>query len=243
MNVWPPYRTVRELVHVHAGRAAVIVGGGPSALEGFKRAPSDALCISVNAHGFKLRSCEYAVALDKIDKQLRPFGVPIVSRHLWADFRILETPAPNSGIAAAWVARLMGCGPIFLTGMDCYAGDTYFHNATAATPGKSEAAEVHLARWREFFRTFRGDYVALGGPLERMLAEPHAPAPLQGPIARELLLSEVAGRFVEIRRAVELGFVRRPFFKGDTVELRLVEADRLELEHMARRITPQSDAA
>jgi hypothetical protein len=243
MSPWPLYRTVRELIGVHAGRAAVIVGGGPSAPREMECAPVDALHISVNGHGFKLRPCEYAIALDKLDKQLRPFAVPLISRHLWADFRILETPQPNSGIAAAWVARLMGCRPIFLIGMDCFSGAVYFHNPTAATPGKSEAPAVHIGRWREFFNAYRGDFRVFGGPLASVLSETVVRDRLAGPVLREMLEREVAGRLVEFTTDVLLGSVARPFRKGATAELRNSEADNLFKQHKARPVVPRVNAA
>lgn len=244
MTIRPPYRTVRALIHAHVGRPAVVIGGGPSAPRELEAAPRDgALFLSVNAHGFKLHACDYAVALDKIESQLRPFGVPLISRHVWADYRILQAPQPNSGIVAAWVARLMGCRPVWLCGMDCYDGAVYFHDARAETPAKSESPDIHLGRWREFFAMYRGDFRVLGGPLASVLAERLVRDRLAGAVTRETLEREVAGRFVQLTRDVTLGACARPFTKGETLELRVCEADKLVSNRQARRVRPEANAA
>jgi hypothetical protein len=227
---WAPYRTVRELIHRHVGKPAVVIGGGPSAPAGLARCPTDAIGISANDHGFRLRACDFITSLDRIERRLRPHGVPIVSRHLFADYRVLVPPQPNSGIVGAWLARLLGCSPIYLVGMDCFSGETYFHDPTAKSSGFSDLPRNHLARWREFLRKFPAAYAAFTSPLTAHCESLDERLPSQ-----DRLLREVSGELVRFHRAATFRAfgIERPFAAGDVIEVEAEEARRLIRERKA----------
>jgi len=224
---WPPYQTLRPLIHRYVGRAAVVMGGGMSLDESMRRTPAAALHISVNGHGCRHflrhpdpdRRCEYVVACDKIEPEVRPFGLPIVSRHMWADYRLLFMPRASSGMAAAWVARAFGCAPIILVGMDCYVGGTYMDRPDARSTGHSVPLSIHLKRWGELAEMFPAQYRALGGHKEvrKILGaydpdEPARPAAvesidLRGELLRTTAACTIAAR--EFPAGVELELMPR----------------------------------
>lgn len=170
------------LKNAHAGRAAVIMGGGMSLPEQLVLAPEGAVFISANQHGCFLRQCDYIVAVDRwskkkflaqdgTEKKLRDLGVPIISpRREDADYMIYDNPFNNSGVAASFAAWVMGCAPIILAGMDCYVGGTYFHNAKAPSSGKGLKLEHHFARWRKLIAAVPGIPLrVVSGPLSKLL--------------------------------------------------------------------------
>lgn len=228
-----PYKTVRELIHRHRRQPAVVIGGGPSAPAGLARCPADAIAISANDHGFKLRGCDYIASLDRIEGRLRAHAAPLISRHLFADYRVLVAPQPNSGIVGAWLARLMGCTPIYLVGMDCWSGEAYFHNATAKSSGFSEPPRNHIARWREFLLRFPAAYAAFEGPLKAQCASME-----EYPPGRDRLEREVAGVPVRFHReAIFRAYgLDRTFGAGDVIEVSAVEAQQLINERKACRL-------
>lgn len=129
-----------RLYGAHAGRPAIVIGGGPSAprlLEQLKPVHREMVVISANGHAWKLGlGAHYIVCKDnvhtetkqKMEELLRPLGAPIIARHYWADYRLASWPIQgNSGQMALGVAAMMGCAPIFPVGFDCYVGPTYFH--------------------------------------------------------------------------------------------------------------------
>jgi hypothetical protein len=202
-TVWPPYQTLRPLIHRHVGRIAVVMGGGPSMVQAIPHSPLDAVYISVNDHGLRYfkhsapgdpRRCSYVVACDKVEHRARSdigkkgdgqaWGLPVISRHMWADYRLLCMPAPSSGMTAAYVARLLGCAPIIITGMDLYDGPTYHDDAKAFSTGKHLKPSEHLARWRKMWLKYPGMYRTLGchkllqGELGRYDQNEKTPAPV-----------------------------------------------------------------
>lgn len=231
---WAPYRTVRELIHRHRRQPAIVIGGGPSAPSGLKLCPDDAVAISANDHGFKLRRCDYITALDRIEKRLRPHGVPVISRHLFADYRAHTYPQPSSGILGAWLARLMGCTPIYIVGMDCFSGETYFHDPTAKSSGFSEPPRNHIARWRDFLHKYPAAYAAFDGPLRDQCAS----IDREYPPGRDRLEREIAGVTIRFHREAMFrahGF-DRPFAAGDVIEVSAAEAQKLINERKACRL-------
>jgi hypothetical protein len=177
---WPPYRTVAELIHAHVGRAAVVMGGGPSLTPAnIRQAPSDALYISANDHGLRFLAdhpklelrASYVVAVDKIPERLRydqrygrerPWNVPMITRKCYGDFRVLHMPAPLTGLVSAWLARLMGCSPIIVIGIDLYSGATYHDQPKAASNGKTISTKEHRQQWRQLSIEHPAMYRALG---------------------------------------------------------------------------------
>lgn len=177
---WPPYRTVAELIHAHVGRAAVVMGGGPSlTAANLRHAPPDALYISANDHGLRFLAdhpklnarASYVVAVDRIEERTRydvrygrsrPWHVPIITRKCYGDYRLLHMPAPLTGLVSAWLARLMGCSPIVVIGMDLYCGPTYHDEPNARSNGKCTSARDHRQQWRQLTTEHPAMYRALG---------------------------------------------------------------------------------
>lgn len=119
-----------------------MIAGGPSVLKDLPRLTIEPACvISANDHGFKQKQfkVDLIVNLDRthcmlrvdMAKILRPYGVPIINRYSWADYRIPEwTLAGNSGLAAVAVAAALGADPVIVTGIDMFAGGRrYFHDS------------------------------------------------------------------------------------------------------------------
>lgn len=251
---WPPYQTLRPLIHAHVGRAAVVMGGGPSMVEAMATAPADALYISVNDHGLRFfkrradpRRCSYVVACDKIEKRARfdsrdggdgaPWGLPCISRHMWADYRLLFMPAPSSGMSAAYVARLLGCAPVILTGMDCYAGGTYHDDHKAGSTGRNIRPADHRSRWAKLGVQYPGMYRTIG--CDAVLArhfgtynpeeKPEAPAPA------ERLIQELRRFRCELKAPAEI--CQRLFSAGEVLDLMQREVEQLVKEKRATRLT------
>lgn len=232
---WPPYRTVRDLVGFGHGVPAVIMGGGPSLDAAIPQCPSAAIYVSVNAHGCKYflrhpdpeRRVSLIVACDKIESKVKPFGLPMVSRHLFAEFRILFMPAPSSGMTAAWVARLAGCTPIILTGMDLYDGATYADDPTARSNSFTLAPRQHLRRWQQMVSKYPAQYRTVGcSPLlEHLVGRYDQKEPVQAPANREQINSELNGCWLRLaqRQTIRL----RDFAAGEILELTRGEAQRI----------------
>lgn len=140
-------KLITDLFHRWEGRPALVIGGGPSVLRDFKAlqlAPD--LVISANEHGFHQQKfkVDLVTNVDKIhsvkggpmEGHLRPYGVPIVNRHSWADFRLPDWRlAANTGLQAIALAALLGANPILVTGIDLWAnGRVYFHDKGAKAP-------------------------------------------------------------------------------------------------------------
>lgn len=136
---------VTALFNRWEGKPALVIGGGPSVLKDLPRlnlVPD--LVISANEHG--MRQDRFKVDLitnvDKIhclakipmEQHLRPFGVPIVNRHSWADYRLPDwTMAGNTGMQAIALAALLGANPVIVVGIDM-SGPNYFHDKGAKAP-------------------------------------------------------------------------------------------------------------
>jgi hypothetical protein len=248
---------VRDLVLAHPGRAAVIMGGGPSLATHLEQAPADALYLSVNDHGLRLlkdrpalsRRCSYVVCADRIEERVRrdigmrdlpppardgaPWDVPVISRHPWGDWRLTYMPGPSSSMAAAWCARLMGCAPIILMGMDLWEGATYHDAPKARSSGRAATPVQHLQRWCTLLAVFPAQYRALGcSPLFREKCAHYDPRETPEPVVdRELLLRDLRSRTV--RTLSDCVIAHRPFNAGEVLELTAKEADPLVRDHKA----------
>lgn len=259
---WPPYRTVRDLVHAHAGRPAVVMGGGPSLLPTLDAVAAGRVVgsqapvyISANDHGAKaLRAraradepLAYVLCLDKIERRCRqevwedgrtgpPWGVPLISRHMWADYRLVDVKPRFSGPGAAWFARLIGCDPIILAGMDCYVGDTYWHSAKARSSARFVGIKHHLMLWRRLAQASAANYQVFAGELTKIFTGLDA-QPLVTPATREQLLQELGGVMVQFQFNHELS--GRPFSQGTTIEVNTAEAEAMQRARMARRVGPR----
>lgn len=164
---------LRDLEGYAEGDPALILGGGPSLPEQFKRAP-DGVRISVNQHGLILTECDAVVMLDrKPYKHCRQFDVPIFSpRRDFSDVQLTACwIAPNSAMTAVWVADFLGCSPIILLGIDCYAdGRTYFWDEQRYSAGAGACVRDHVESWRKVKKNVLGHYKVrvMGGPLQEL---------------------------------------------------------------------------
>lgn len=224
-------RTVRELVHVHHGKPAVVLGGGPSLPSQLGRCPSrgEAVYISANDHGARFVECDYIAALDNIEPKVRPLGKPLISRKLWADFRLITAPTRSTGILCAWLARLMGCAPIYICGMDCFdphAG-TYFHDPHAVSGGFSLKKQKHVEKWLDMMRKHPAEYVPMGEPLASAIDKS---CRVLGPARREAILTEIRGVLVTLKApAPQKEFL----WPAGVIELPKHEAARLVMKRLA----------
>lgn len=194
----PVGRLVSALYRAHEGRPAIVVGGGPSApaqLEQLRHL--DAVIVSANAHAWKLGLGAHFIACkdhrhteSKLEMEglLRPYGVPIVSRHHWADFRLTQWPIQgNSGQIALGLAVLMGCRPVIPIGFDCYQSGTYFHDADAKNVSNGLRPTMWTMRYRRMagklemspIRVFPGPLRDAFLPLDAPLGPVHMPVSLQ----------------------------------------------------------------
>lgn len=261
---WPPYRTVRSLLLAHVGRTAVVMGGGPTLAKHIEECPSDALYIAVNDHGLRLlkdraaklqpRAASYVVACDKIEERARadigpkdlpppkrdgqPWGLPVISRHVWADYRLTFMPAANSGMAAAWLARFMGCAPIILTGMDLWSGKTYHDAPNARSSGHTITDAQHFRRWCTLLARYPGQYRTLGcSPLLQAKCAHYDPSePADTPPDAQKLLQELQSTWVRLTRDTRIS--QRSFPAGAVLELNAAEADKLIRTKKAVRAKP-----
>jgi len=172
---------ITKLTNRYSG-PILVIGGGPSVLEDFKRLPKDFkpdCVISANGHGFKQDrfKVDYIACMDHKHSETKEFmqdlmsvhGVPIITRHWWGDYRIPTRPVNfrlNSGFTAVALAAMFGGNPVIATGLDCYTGGTYFHNKDVLTCQSSVA-------WPRFTRQIIR--------LERMLAGANI-RPMSGPL-------------------------------------------------------------
>lgn len=248
---WPLYQTLRPLIHAHLGRPALIMGGGASLLQAFPSFPPNAVHISVNDHGCRFmrhtlgidRQPDYIVACDRIERQVRfdvrppgtgaPWRVPLISRWMFADYRMLFSVAPNSGVAAAWAARLMGCAPIILAGMDLYVGPTYFDAPTAISSGRNVPPAEHRQRWYRLSK-YPGMYRTLGG--DDVLAshfgvyDPAEPVRLPPPPVSQLAFELQRYR---VRLTADALITQRPFSDGAVLDIAQREHDHLVRQRKA----------
>lgn len=244
--VWPPYRPVRELIHAHRGRAAVIMGGGISMPVGLDQAPADALYISINDHGVRRfkrepkryagRVISYVVACDDIEKRARfdvgkggdgsPWNIPVISRHMWADWRVLFMAGPSSGKVGAWFARLLGCSPIILTGIDLYIGGTYHDDPKAESTGKLLTDLQHLQNWNKMVKQFPAMYRTIGchPKLTKALGRYDPAEPVQACASAEIIESGMGGRWATLTRDCEVS--GRPF-KAGAYEFQVAEVENI----------------
>lgn len=151
-------RLVTELLHRWAGKPILVIGGGPSVLRDLPNLTIEPACvISANEHGFKQDRFkvdlitnvdkQHCLLKEPMEKILRPYGVPIVNRHTWADYRLPDwTLAGNTGQQAVALAALLGASQVIVTGLDMWQGGrVYFHDRGAKAP-KHKAPKASMRR-------------------------------------------------------------------------------------------------
>lgn len=218
---------IGDFVHRHAGRAAVVVGGAPSRLNEIAACPADAVWFSVNAHGLLARAhlnlgCDYIAALDPIAGELKGRGAPVLSTQRSADVLVFEMRCANSAIFAAWCAWVMGCAPIVVIGVECYAGKTYAHDPEAESAGRRFTVEQHLERWRLLARIAPGLMLRpVGGPLLQVFPRYDAAEACTAIADADVLRSASAGETLRFTRRYE------GFAKGDVERFPKDQAQRL----------------
>jgi hypothetical protein len=150
---------VSTLYRAFENRAAIVVGGGPSAPEQLAALGDIApVVISANGHAVKLGlTPDFIVCKDHVHTEtkelmepaLRAIGAPIVSRQYWADYRLPEWPVQgNSGMMALGFAILLGCRPVIPIGFDCYQTGTYFHAPDAPNVSRGLRSSMWDQRYR-----------------------------------------------------------------------------------------------
>ena len=155
--------SIVDLFDKWAGKPILVIGGGPSVLKDLidgPELPNIACVISANAHG--CRQTRFAVDLlvnvdtrhthlkTPMEPLLRAYGIPIVNRHLWADYLLPDWEfVANSGLTAIAVAIVLGGNPVIVTGVDLWAsGREYFHDEAVLREKCGESAEIRRNRRR-----------------------------------------------------------------------------------------------
>ena len=224
-------RALSHFVHAHAGRPAVVIGGGVSRSEQVARCPppGEAVYISANRHGCEIAACDYITCLDQIERELRTFGVPIATTRNFGEIRIFRQRVNQSGMLGAYLAWVFGCSPILLCGMDLWVGGTYESDKAAKSSGTRVPTADHAHRWQQVRTLLAGaDLRSLGGPLvDRGVIPLHNPSQPAGPPASaRALLKEVGGFVVEFK--ADTRFPPYEYKKGDVGEISQNEVRRLQ---------------
>lgn len=184
----PLKRLVADLYNSQAGKPVLVIGGGPSAPRDLENIPGNEsmFTISANGHAFKIpdRRVDLIMCKDHtehpplkmrpkdprllplMEPKLRPYGVPIVTRHYWADYRMGPWPVNggNSGMYAIALGVFLGGWPVIVTGVDCFQQGTYFHSLSEDNVSNGKMAGYWLRRLTSLMQQMRGCQIrALSG--------------------------------------------------------------------------------
>lgn len=153
-------KLLSKLKDKYAGRAAAVLGGGPSLPNDLARLPVRSLLIAVNYHAFHHCHPRFMVYLDD----------PIGNEHMMQIIRdrtvIKVCPDSEFGgdvkmdvnywrgnvssTTATWLALWMGCNPVILCGMDLYQGPVkHCHEPHMDVPAFHYPLADHLRTWQE----------------------------------------------------------------------------------------------
>jgi len=143
----------------YKGRAAAVLGGGPSLPSDIEKLPKDCLLIAVNYHAFYYCEPTYMVYNDT--PETNPLQLQAVREHK----AIHVSPEPTTDVefdvpnvwtgffssnTAAWFALWMGCEPVILCGMDCYQGPVkHCLPSTYHSPMFDYPLEFYIRPWVE----------------------------------------------------------------------------------------------
>lgn len=229
-----------DLIHKHKYHPAIVIGGAPSWPVEHQRVQQSLrfeqlpIVLSANDHGAKKVPCNYIVCCDELEARLRPFGLPIISKFTWADYRIFDLPLPNSALMASWAAWIMGCAPIVIVGVECFQGKTYLDDPDLKTSGHTLPLKEHLKRWERLKQYApQGQFRPVSGPLLQVFPAYNPYEFGIGPQTPEILLSKCKGTLVKFLRSTEVGF--RHYDRGETAELDKFEAHKLHREERVVR--------
>lgn len=144
----------------------LVVGGGMRAVSDFGAVKhlDFAATLSANDHAFKIEGVkpDFIVCKDhyhtetgeRMERRLRAHGVPIISRHFWANYRLADWQLDgNSGLLAIAVAGILGATEIYPIGFDLFTEGTHFHEPDAPNvsrrkhPGDSKRKAAHIRDW------------------------------------------------------------------------------------------------
>jgi hypothetical protein len=164
----------------HAGKVAVVLGGGPSLRDDYKKTPQNAVLIGVNLHWLDIEHRWLKFFMVFLDEpkphsnmmmfiKSRYSGVKVSPIAQWSDIDLTGADWWHGNFSShlgTWLACWMGCDPVLLCGMDCYQGERS-EDADPRDNAYNTPLEEHLAGWREAFkRCPNTDRIkAVSGPL------------------------------------------------------------------------------
>lgn len=148
-----------ELQGAYSGRAAAVLGGGPSLPGDMARLPEGCVLIAVNYHALGLCEPAFMVYNDapesdpRLLEAVKGFGGVRVSQDAATTDVVFDVPVWTgfySSNTAAWFGLWLGCKPVILCGMDCYQGErVYWHEYSHDVPCFHYPLEQHVRPWVE----------------------------------------------------------------------------------------------
>lgn len=148
-----------ELKDKFWGRAAAVLGGGPSLPSDIEQLPPGCLLIAVNYHAFYYCKPHFMVYNDP--PETNPLQEYAVKQHK----AIHVSPDPTSDVifdvesvwtghfssnTATWFALWLGCDPVILCGMDCYQGPVkHCPPSTYSSPLFDMPLDFYIRPWVE----------------------------------------------------------------------------------------------
>lgn len=182
---------ISELEGFCAGRAAAVMGGGPSLPDDLAHLPAGCFFISVNGHSLELARADAIVFCDNphrksrlssvlLRNRIESFKEPKISpidEHSDYKFDVPYWDGGFSSTVATWLACFMGADPVLLCGMDCYQGEKkYFFDykdIKIEHPCWNYPLQNHLDAWRPALEKCKNSQVikAVSGPLVDMFGK------------------------------------------------------------------------
>lgn len=141
----------------YMGRAAAVLGGGPSLVNDLARLPEGCVLIAVNYHAQRFCQPDFVVYND------HPESDPLLAEMVRNIKAVKISPEPSSDIefdaavwtgfyssnTAAWFALWCGCDPVILCGMDCYQGEVKYPHEYQDKPHFHYGLDFHIRPWIE----------------------------------------------------------------------------------------------
>lgn len=252
---------ISQLLGAGEGRMGIVVCGGPSAPSDLKRIPNyeKAVIVSANGHAFKLgMRVDYIWCKDHVrifpgymlrgqrreymERELRRYKTPIAGPNFWCDYRAIDWPITqfNSGQQALAFLTLLGCAPIVPVGMDCFIGDTYFHDKDVANISRGRKPGYWDSRIRKLRAALPDAPIrGVSGLVAKIFGEYQRERPLAAAPMAPLLQRYVNMPTVWVKTKHEFQDSREKFAvipKGYTLASHKAEADRLVRVGAAERV-------